>query len=100
MVVGDGGSGAGHRWDQETYETHASEERIVLAPVIDDSAYAAPPTSPEGTLFKDHAFGVGPRRISEDKDDDAKQSLQLCLVRVAKDTGEKELAGFVIDDGK
>jgi hypothetical protein len=47
-------------------------------------------------------FGASPYQQFDDEDEneDDGKSLQLCCFRVAKDTGEKELAGFVIDDGK
>jgi hypothetical protein len=43
-------------------------------------------------------FGASPYQQFEDEDD--LRSLQVCFFGVAKDAGEKELAGLVIDDGK
>jgi hypothetical protein len=51
-------------------------------------------------------FGLAQRRRAsptfedDDEDEDEIESLQLCLIRIPEDPGEKELAGVVIDDGE
>ena len=55
-------------------------------------------------------FGLAQRRRASptfedydedyDEDEDEIESLQLCLIRIPEDPGEKELAGVVIDDGE